>query len=97
MEDVFEEARKIVDVRESREWYLPRYKSSCSIDLKVALRDTPLEIADKHTEMYSPYILINGLFLSVYFVSHSDYYLVYIGGSNGIRKSKASVQNNYQF
>ena len=82
--DVLEEARKTVDVRESREWYLPRYKSSSSIDLKVALRDTPLEIADKHTKMYSPYILINGLFLSVYFVSHFGYkckFLVYIGGS----------------
>ena len=88
IEDVIEAAsmaRKTVDARESREWYLPRHKSS-NIELNLIERDTPLQIDDKKydTKHYSSRVLINGVSLVAYGAEEKGSYVINIDDSAGL-------------
>ena len=57
--DLIEEAKKSVDVKETREWYLPRYKSSGPLTLER--HSVRLNVHGKEYEHYSRCALIKGL------------------------------------
>ena len=73
-----------MDVRETREWYLPRHKSS-SIELEVITYDTPFKIRYRQTKKYSHHVLINGLSLVVFIADQRGVETIIIGGSAGLK------------
>ena len=56
--NLVEEARKTVDVKETREWYLPRYGSSGPLTLEK--HSAPLTVNEKEYTFYSSCVLIKG-------------------------------------